>query len=1269
MGLLTISNGCNRDASEPTLASDARTPAANLTAAPTAGAALQPDDETGQRRLSFRQPVPKTPMPGIIEWKPLAERAARASKRLYETLDPKEAGLDFYHRWNELLGQNRNTATGSGVAMGDYDGDGLVDVFLPRTTDGGRLFRNLGGFHFEDVTERVGIGRGEGRWTLGATFVDIDNDGDLDLYVCGYRCPNHLYINGGDGTFTERARQFGLDFVGASIGMSFADYDLDGDLDGYLVTNHLPPPKDIEYRLVYDRRGIPSVPEQYREFHDTLQLPGGDYGVIEVGQYDHLYRNNGDSTFSDVSHSAGIEGNHKGLAATWWDYNDDGFSDLYVANDFYAPDRLYRNNQDGTFTDVAAQVLPHTPWFSMGCDLGDLNNDGLFDLIATDMSEPTTYRSKTSMNDIYEDGWFLERPIPRQYMRNAVYLNTGMERFLEIAYLTGMDSTGWTWSARCADLDLDGLVDVHITNGMSRDWANTDIKREALRRGPNATTAFTAYWDAQPPLVQGDYAFRNRGDLKFDDVSKAWGLVEESISFGAAFGDLDGDGDLDLIVNNLDAPLSIYRNNADSGQAIIVRLKGTASNRWGIGATVRLRAGGRLQAGYLTLARGFMSSSDPTLHFGLGDADIIDELEVAWPSGLKQAFTNLPVDRFYTITEPVGWAPPTKGPSHGSMVGDAHPTALFAPSDALAPLAHREQPFDDFARQPLLSVRLSQLGPGLAAGDANNDQLEDLFLGGASGNVGTLSMNQGKGKWSMLQDLFPPWSGDSNVEDMGVLLFDADGDSDLDLLLVSGGVECEPGDESLRDRIFLNDGSGTFAKPAAEVLPDLRDSGSVAVAADYDRDGDLDLFIGSRSIPGRFPETPTSRLLVNNGGTFRDATTEHATQLQKTGLVTGALWSDVNNDGWIDLLVTHEWGPVKLFVNRSGRLHDETQSAGLANSLGWWNGIAGRDLDGDQDIDYVATNIGRNTCYRPTADRPTKLFYGDFAGDGKPVAMEAKYDERGRLVPTRNKPEVEKALPMVEAEFPTYHDFASATLADIVGEERLADALELTANTVESVILRNDGQGRFAIEPLPTLAQTSPGFGAVMSDFDADGFTDVYLVQNSFSPRREIGRWDGGISVLLMGSKDGRLSPAPFAASGLVVPGDAKSAVVTDLNGDAWPDIVVGVNNSDVMAFENQAVPGRRQAVIRLRGRAGNPIAVGSQVSVTRDDGVRQTAEVQAGGGYLSQQSCALWFGLGAGAEIDAIEVRWPDGKLTRHKPQPGETIIVITQPGATPTR
>lgn len=1191
-----------------------------------------------------------------IESAPLARHDGEAGEKLFETLDPKAIGIDFFGKSTKMAGHDRENPTGSGVAAGDYDGDGLVDVFLPRATDGGRLYHNLGDFRFEDVSEHAGIA-GPGNWTTGATFVDINNDGQLDLYVCGYGCPNHLYINRGDGTFEECARECGLDFVGSSVMMAFADYDLDGDLDGYLVTNHFPPPEEIEYRLEIDSHGIPSVPEQYHEYHGMLRLDNGDYGVVAAAQRDHLYRNDGSGKFTDVTNDAGIADFAHGLSATWWDFNSDGYPDLYVANDFFAADRLYRNNGDGTFTDVASQTFPCTPWFSMGTDLADINKDGLFDLMGTDMAATTDFRAKLTIGEIYDFIWFLERPIPRQYMRNTVYLNTGTGRMLEVAYLAGLDRTNWTWSIRFADLDQDGNVDVFITNGMSHDVTNIDLKNEALKRGPLNSDVFNAFWDTQPPLAEANLAFKNLGNLQFKDVSAAWGLDHVGVSFGAALGDLDNDGDLDLVVNNLDDMVSIFRNAGTTGHAVRIRLKGTQSNRWGIGATVRARVGADIQSRYLTLSRGFMSSGDATVHFGLGDAEQVDELVVQWPSGHTQRFADLPTDRLYTIKEPAGSAA-ASNPDDGQR-----PKPLFCPSDVLHLLKHSEKQFDDFAREPLLPMRLSQLGPGLAVGDVDGDGLDDAFLGGAKGDWGALVINHGTGDWSFTEETFPPWCDDSDCEDLGALVFDADGDGDADLFIASGGVECEPGDVGLRNRLYLNDGSGVFTHASPEQLPDLRDSSSVVAAADYDRDGDLDLVVGGRSVPGQFPVTPHSRLLNNTAGNFRDATADDAPELLESGLVTSALWTDVNGDGWIDLLITHDWGPVKLYRNDHGQLHDATAEAGLADLFGWWNGIAGRDLDGDGDIDYVVTNLGRNTAYHVTRDRPARLFYGDFNGDGLPLLVEGKYDEAGRLVPSRSKPEIERALPFVEAACPTYREYASATLADIVGQDVLDNALQRAANISDSVLLRNDGHGRFTVESLPVLAQVAPGFGIVLSDFNADGLTDAYIAQNLYAPRREIGRMDGGMSVLLLGREDGDFATAPPVESGLVVPGDAKSVVSTDVNGDGWPDLVVGVNDAPVLVFENQHVAGRRLAAVRLRGRPGNPTGVGARVTLRRSDGRTQMAEVQAGGGYLSQQSATLYFGLGESSDVASVDVRWPDGQSSRYVPEPNELVIEIEQP------
>ncbi len=1179
-------------------------------------------------------------------WVPfsIASPVATASAPLFESIDPESVGINFRHRASTKPGSLRANTVGCGLCMGDYDGDGAVDLFICDSSEGGALFHNLGGFRFENVTEKAGLTEHD-RWSTAAVFVDVDNDGDLDLYVCGFDCANRLYVNNGDGTFVDRAGASGLDFRGSSTVMAFADYDGDGDLDAYLVTNHLPPRAEINYRLEHDLRGVPRVPQQYREYHDLIALPDNEFGVIESGQYDRLYRNNGDGTFADVTDEAGVMANHKGLAATWWDYNDDNLPDLYVANDFYGPDHLYRNQGDGTFVDVAKDVLPHTPWFSMGCDLGDLDNDGLIDFVASDMAGTTRHREKMTTGDMEDDAWFLETAEPRQYMRNAVYLNRGVDRMMEVAFLAGLSASDWTWTVKLMDLDQDGRLDLYVTNGMNRDWENSDLHRAALRLGAPNSKEYDQFWQDQPKLEERNLCFRNRGDLQFESVGPRWGLDHQGVSFGAAFGDLDNDGDLDLVVNNMDDKPSVYRNNQSRGNCLRLRLRGADGNIWGMGARVTMHANDGVQTRYLTPVRGFMSGDDPTVHFGLGDLVRVAALTVQWPSGRCEEFRDLAANRLYTLTEGAGVESPRS---------EAAPVPWFRRSDRLHAAGHRERPFDDFEHQPLLPHRLSQLGPGLAAGDVDGDGRDEIFLAGAKG-MGCRMVAANDANEFVMHELFPVWDDDMDCESQGAVFIDVDADADLDLYVVSGGVECEPGSELLRDRLYVNDGEGHFERGREDQLPDLRDSGGIVAAADYDRDGDLDLFIGGRCVPGQYPVAPNSRLLKNEGGHFRDVADE-APGLQNAGMVTGAVWSDANDDGWIDLLVTYHWGPVRLFVNRSGRLVDSTGAAGLADRLGWWNGVAARDVDNDGDVDYVITNFGLNTKYHATADQPARLFYGDFDGLGRKEIIEAMTDEDERMLPLRGKGTLEKFVTVVAEKCPTYDAYARASLQDIVGQEALDEALDLSVNALESGVLLNDGAAHFQFRPLPRIAQAAPAFGAALMDVNADGRVDLYVVQNFRSSHREVGNMDGGLSLLLWGNGDGSFTPAPPVESGLVVAGDARSVVIADMNQDQRPDFVVGVNDGDALLFEH-AKPGTgRWAAVRLRGRPGNPTGVGAKVTLRLDDGVEQTAEVQAGGGYLSQNTSTTYFGWDSARRVQSINVRWPDGRVTHHKVD-GETL------------
>jgi hypothetical protein len=1201
-----------------------------------------------------------------IESRPLAPASPLPSglQTLFEAVDAKSVGVDFEHYWAEGAEhqdakERTYVSEGGGVTIGDVDGDSRPDIYLSRPFGGGRLYRNLGNFRFEDFTEKAGLAE-DRSWGAGVSFVDIENDRDLDLFICAYHAPNRLYVNDGQGRFTEQSEKYGLAFKGASVMISFADYDRDGDLDGYLSLNR--------YEFDAQGRGIPKsggvdvqrdpfggfrVPVHQLELFDVIVRPDtGAPVLVKAGQFNRLYRNEAGARFTEVAAEAGVRDNGLTLAATWWDYNHDGWPDLYVANDYFHPDRLYENQKDGTFKDVAPERLPHTPWFSMGTDVGDLNNDGLLDFIATDMAGTTHYKAHVGRGDVDKTTWFMEFGQPRQYVRNAVYINAGPGHpFLEIAQQANLDATDWTWSPKLGDLDCDGRLDLFITNGMTGDYFNSDVQARLTFQGAESQKM------EMPEKRDANLAYRNAGAFVFEDVSRQWGLGEENVSFGGALADLDDDGDLDIVVNRFKQPVAFYRNHASSGNRIKIALRGTRSNSYGLDALVRLRTAAGIQAAYHTLARGFMSTNEPLLHFGLGDASQIERLEVRWPGGHVQTFQDLPVNRQFTITEPDS-NPPQQPPA----AAKANP--LFVATAYLGWARHNEIPHNDFAVQPLLPAKLSQLGPGIAVADIDNDGDEDLYLGGAARQSGVIAVNE-TGMFRLSDAARAALEADADCEDLGALFFDAEGDGDADLYVVSGGVEYGAHSPRLIDRLYINDGGGAFARSAGAALPDVRDSGSCVAAADYDRDGDLDLFVGSRVVPGRYPMSPTSRLLRNDskrgGVKFTDVTQSVATGLAQTGMVTSALWSDVDNDGDVDLLITHDWGPVKLFRNDGGRLIDATAHAGLAERRGMWNGISGCDVDNDGDIDYAVTNLGLNSRYHASAGEPTMMFYGDFEGFGDAHIVEATTMDR-RLWPFRDRSTTIAAMPTLAERFKKFHDYAVADLDDIYSAERLERALKLEVNELRSGLLMNDGQGRFEFRPLPALAQVSPGFGVSFCYADADLNPDLYLVQNFFTPHRETGRMDGGLSVLLLGDGTGGFKPVWPNRSGLVISDDAKGLSSLDLNADGADDFVVSVNNGRFRTFQSAVTKGRRLQ-FRLRGPKGNPSAVGAKVIVTTSVDsrpLRHAAEVYAGGSYLSQSSPRISLPVGEGA-VNVL-VKWTDGTEQRTTIEPSAGNVVELQ-------
>ena len=1140
---------------------------------------------------------------------PLIQRSGPRGSTFFTTLTPEQTGLkagnlyDDPAMWGQLYHQFNSGAIGTGVAIGDFDGDGRPDVFVASKTGPNHLFRNLGGFRFEDVTEHAGVAGPVGAWKQGVAFADVNNDGRLDLYVCRFGAANLLYLNQGDGTFREEAAARGLALVDASNMAAFCDYDRDGWLDVYVQTNLL----------------------------DAEHHPNG--------QRDHLYHNSGDGTFSEVTQSAGITGETQGHSATWWDYDEDGWPDLYVANDFKEPDQLYHNNHNSTFTNVLSAVVPHTPHFSMSADLGDLNNDGHLDLLVADMAATTRYKDQRGMAKLRSalpDDEQYPTAAP-QYMQNVLFLGTGTGRVLEAARLAGLQATDWTFGVRFEDLDLDGRLDAYFTNGMAREFHNADLVQRSMNA--SSTAERIRIMKMSPTLAERHLAFRNLGDLRFENVSTAWGLDHLGVGFGAAFGNLDGDGDLDLVFASYDGKLTACRNDADTGHAVVLDLRGTVSNRFGIGATVRIVTADGPQMRTLTLARGYLSTSEPIVHFGLGTNVVIQQLTVEWPSGRRQTFTDLAADRRYTITEPATAAaapPPPRPPSLFTEAGRAENLDV----------ANHELPLNELTRQALLPFRLNRPGPSVAVADFDGDGEDDLALGGVSGESGHLLSNLGGGQFLVYGGTL--FEENVAVADGPILALDLDADGDLDLLVTKAGVAAPAGAPAYQPHVFINDGRGRFAPAAAGIFPALPISTGAVTAADFEHNGRLGLFVGGRVVPGNYPQAPRSALLAWRDGHYVDVTAQFAPSLEARGMVSAALWSDVDSDGWPDLLVAYDWGLVACYRNVNGsRFEDVTEKLGFASAgTGWWRSLAAADFNGDGRPDYVAGNVGLNTRYHASATEPAVLYANVVLEGSAPQLVEAQA-ENGKWYPLRTRDTLVAAFPSLARRFPTTESYAHATLEEVFPAATLAAATRFAATEFRSGVFLSQRDGTYRFAPLPRLAQIAPVHGIAAGDFDGDGRADLMLVGNSYAPIPETGRFDGGIGWLLRGDGAGGFTPVPTTESGFIVPGDARALAVSDLNQDGRPDVFVTRSNEIALTFLNRGQPGRHSFGVALRGRPGNPTAVGTRLTLQLADGSTQVAEVSAGSGYLTQSGATAFFGYPDSALPVLLRIRWPDGRET----------------------
>ena len=1054
----------------------------------------------------------------------------------FERIPPARTGIRFVPQLQESFDYNflldPYEYNGGGVAVLDIDNDGLQDLFFTHRFNGCRLYRNKGNFQFEDISEKSGVAQASGLKT-GVAVADVNADGWIDIYVCRTWLTdvperrNLLFVNNHDGTFSERAANYGIDDPSPSQCANFFDYDLDGDLDLYVV-NH---PVDFHTMNNADFQPAPAAPLA------RSQAPRDAF------ESDKLFQNQGNGRFIDVSKKAGIHNRAFGLSATTADFNDDGWPDLLVANDFIMPDFLYLNNGDGTFREEANRWFAHTANHSMGCDIADLNNDARPDVCIPDMLGSTPQRRKELMSTmVLERTKLLERQgYGRQQMRNVLQLNTG-KGFSEIGCLAGMEATEWSWAPLIADFDNDGWKDLFISSGVYRDLNDLDFffyTADSLNRSGGIKAGrfanFEAFAGKMSSFPVHNFMFQNTGSLRLSDVSDAWGLDQKGFTNGAAYADLDNDGDLDLVLNKLAEPAAVYENKSvqtNRNHWLQIKCKGPAPNPGGTGVKIWVHAGDRVFYQEMTPTRGFYSSVEPIFQVGLGTLNSADRVEIEWPEGKSQVLEKAPAGGRLLLD--IANARP------GRIPRPPAPAPLFEEIGGkyLPGFVHRENEFDDFDRERLLLHRFSRSGPCLAAGDVNGDGRDDLFAGGASGQAGAVFIQLADGAFAPLPQ--PALLADSRCEDAGAVLFDADADGDADLYVASGGNEAALASDVYQDRLYLNDGKGVFTRKS-EALPRETESGSVARAFDFDGDGDLDLFAGGRVRPGRFPETPQSFMLLNDGkGAFSAATAAFTGGLEKVGMVTDLQTADLDGDRRAELIVCGEWMPVRVFRFDGRRYADVTESWGLANTAGFWNSLAVNDLDGDGDLDLVAGNEGLNTRLRATAGAPLRLFALDFDLNQSLDPVVAMADG-GRYYPLAQRNELGAQMPgLIKSKFIRYRSYARAPLEEVLDPKKLSAAQQLEVQMLETTWFENKN-GRFVAHALPLEAQVSCTKQIVVQDFTQDGLPDLLLLGNDSDNHPETGPYDASFGVLLRGDGKGGWQFIPNRQHGLWAGGEVRS--------------------------------------------------------------------------------------------------------------------------------
>ncbi len=1052
--------------------------------------------------------------------------------------DAKETGVDFNNQIIENDSINHlfqmQIYNGAGVAIGDINNDDLPDIFFAGNQVDDRLYLNKGNFQFEDISKSANINQING-WSAGVTMVDINADGLLDIYVSRSGLSmklkdrqNMLYINNGDLTFTESSKEYGLENYGCSSQSVFFDMDNDNDLDMFQM-NQPPDPR------IADRFGIEPLKIKFYT--------------------DKLYKNEG-GFYVDVSKELGVDRLAYGLGLTVSDFNRDGYMDIYVANDYDVPDFYYQNNGDGTFTNRIDQTFNHISRFGMGSDAGDINNDGLTDLMVLDMAAADHYRSKTNMGAMNPKEFeaIVRFGGHHQYMFNTLQLNNGMGMFSEIGQFAGISKTDWSWAPLIMDYDNDGWKDIYVTNGIVRDIRNNDYVDYVTKSLHGGETNYLDLALKAPSVPIGNHMYRNNQSLKFSEVATQWGLDEPAFSTGAAYADLDQDGDLDLVTNNTNSSAFVYENLAN-GNYIQLDFQGPPKNPLGYGVQINAFYQKQKQVCEHIPTRGYLSSVEPGIHLGLGTNRIIDSIQVYWPDGNLQVLKNIKANKKLTLNY-------FNSSKRIEMMDNDNSDRIFEeikPIDYGIDFIHEEEEYDDFKEQVLLPYKLSQNGPFISVADVNSDGLDDFFVGGAAGQSGQLYI-QHSGKFS--RTLEQPWIKNLQSEDAGSAFFDIDDDGDMDLYVCNGSNEFSNNSPFQRDHFYLNNGDGTFVA-ADNRIPKMIGHNQIVRPKDIDLDGDMDLYVGGRLVNGHYPFPADSYILINENGYLKEYTEAIAPELKKIGLVSDADFCDIDDDGDSDLILVGEWMPITVFENTNGRFVKSAKFSLLSNLYGKWWSLSIADIDADGDVDLVVGNLGENTKFKATETNPFVVYSGDIDANGShDVILSQSHD--GRYLPIRGRECMSHQLPFIDEKFKDYHSYALSTLGEILPDITSQNILKKKITLFSSIILLNNQGDGFSVIKLPEMAQLSPIKSSIVRDFNGDGIVDILAFGNHYPTEVETIRYDAGRGLLLLGNGQGYFSSMKGFNSGVNLNSDHRHSRLIEINNQLY---VMVTNNNGALSL------------------------------------------------------------------------------------------------------